>query len=105
MANTVTYTGNEITIIPDGATDWDSTTYFPAGVRLRGIKFYPSAANDVLSIDNGAAAGPVITKIKDITGGGAKDTFPGGFDCKPFLDASDCTFSVAANVIIILELM
>ena len=105
MANTVTYTGNVITIIPDGTTDYDSSTEFPYGVRLGAIKFYGSAANDVLEVTHGAAAGPIISKMKDVTPSGAKDTFPNGLDCKPYIDVSDCTFNTAANIRIILELL
>jgi len=105
MAVTVTYTGNVITLIPDGASNWDISSIFPQGVRLGGIKFYPSAVGDILVIRHGSASGPIITKMKDITGSGTKDMFPQGLDCKPFFHQGSCTFTSATNVIIILELL
>lgn len=104
-ANTVTTNiPGMIIIIPDGSSDYTSTTNFPAGIKLTAIKFYPSAANDVLVIRNGpVATGTKISAMKSIDGGTLKDMFPGIVRLKPTLDASDCTFGTAANCIIIFE--
>ena len=99
MANTVTYAPGIINIVPDGTTDYDSSTFFPGGLKLVGVKFYTTTAADIFALSDGAAAGAIISKF---TGTG-KDVIPEGRWCFPYFDASDCTFANAANVMIILE--
>ena len=82
MALTVTH-GPGITTITahDGATDFDMATYFPGGVKLTGVKFYPSAAGDIIVVRDGSTTGAILSKF---TGEG-KDNMPKGHWCFPIL--------------------
>ena len=94
---TITYTG------AGGA--WDSKTHFPAGLKLKSIKFWPSAANDILAVRNGSASAAIMAKLKDTTGAGLADvSFGEGIWCFPYVLVSDCTFNTITNVIIIFVL-
>ena len=100
MALTVTHAPGMTTITAhDGATAFDIKTYFPNGVELTGIKFYPSAAGDILVVRDGSATGAIISKF---TGEG-KDVFSKPTTRFPYLKAADQTFNTAANVVIMFE--
>ena len=100
MALTVTHAPGSTTITAhDGATAFDIKDYFPNGVELIGIKFYPSAAGDILVTRDGSATGAIISKF---TGEG-KDVISQPRRCFPYLKVADQTFNTAANVVIIFE--
>jgi len=106
MANTITYAPGKIHIVPDGATAYDITSVFTNGVRLTGILFYPSAANDVLEVRDGSATGTVITKLNSTTGGVVKEYIQTGLTYKPYIKApaaGENVWDTAANVRIIFE--
>ena len=106
MADTTVETvgKSSITLTFTGAgAAWDSQTHFPGGLKVTGIKFFPSAANDILAIRDGSATGPIMAKMKDTTGGGSADiSFDGGLWCCPYLLISDCTFNTIANATVII---
>jgi hypothetical protein len=90
---TVTYT--------DLGLLYDSNISFPGGVKLKAIKFFPSAANDILVVRSRIASGPIIAKMKDTTGGGSADvSFGEGLWCFPYIHLADCTYNTPANVIV-----
>lgn len=112
MANVTTYKRGfiEITGLDD---DWHYTTEMAAlktagrypkrhvdyygGLRLQGIVFKPSAANDVMVIHE---EGLDTTPIFDVKVAGATDTrkeYLDGKLCRPTIDISDCTLGTPAN--------
>lgn len=101
-ANTVASDDNFISIILDGATDWDSSVAFPSGIRVAAIEFYPSAINDVLVIRNKTATGVFAFKAKDVIGGGVAMPFSKGA-WKPYIKWSDQTVTTPANALIIIH--
>ena len=106
MGAYTTSIGRGMIHLTPGAThdaDWDCMAVgFPQGMKLGSIKFYGSAANDILIVRDGAAAGPIICKMKDATPSGIADAFNGTVT-RPYIKASDQTFGTPANVVIILE--
>jgi len=106
MANTITYAPGKIHIVPDGATVYDSSTVFLHGIRLTGILFYPSAANDVLEVREGSATGTVISKMFSTTGGTLKEAISSGMTYKPYIKAAaggENVWTTPASVRIIFE--
>jgi len=103
-ASVETVSGGIITItFTDSGANYDSTVHFPGGLKVKSIKFYPSAANDILAIRNGTSTAPIITKMKDTTGGGSVDmSFGEGVWMKPFLLLTDCTFNTPGNVVVMI---
>ncbi len=98
MANTITFSSTMITIIPDGSTDFAITTYFPNGLRLKGVGFI-GTAGDILKLRDKLITGTFI--IPSLAAGDAM-TFEGMLDCFPYMKAADCTFGTPANCIITL---
>lgn len=93
-ANTIVYGQNTIGITPDGSEDWDATTASANGYYVEWIIFKPSAANDVLCILDGST-GPALIYAASITGDNL--VFYPQIRCKPYLDASACTFGTPAS--------
>jgi len=96
--------GSKVSIILDGSTDWNGATdgQMPRGRGLIAIKFFPSAANDVLVVRDGSATGPEIFHGKDVPGGGLADGTFGGLVSYPYIHASDCTLGTPANARVIM---
>jgi len=87
MANTVTKSGQVVSVVFDGSSAFSLATELgaaAAGVRLRKLGFYPAATNDVITVREGAATGPVLAKLKDVTGVGRDLDFP-GLRCFPYV--------------------
>ena len=107
MPNTVTETPSAgaitLTYAGNGA-DWDSRTNFPGGLKVKSIKFWPSAATDILTVRNGSATGPIIGHVEDLSGTGVEDIGFGGAGewCFPYIKISDQTFGTPANASVIL---
>ena len=102
MADTVveTVSSGVITLtFTDNGASWDSRTNFPGGLKVKSIKFFPSAANDVLKVRGSSASGPIIAHLKDTVGGGAQDiSFNEGVWMFPYLLITDQTWNTEANV-------
>ncbi len=101
MANTVTVGASGVlTIVPDGATDFDIRDYFPNGIYLRSIEFSQSDNLDILYIRDKKVAGVFLTP-EGLTGGQSlveilpKRRFP-------YIKAADCTFTTPASCLITL---
>lgn len=93
MANTVTKNGNVVSVAFDGAAAFDLADNLGAPyVRLRKIVIYPNAANDVFTVRDGSATGPIICKCKDTTGGGRDFDFP-GLPYKPYVKGDEAPAS------------
>ena len=106
MANTITYAPGKIHVVFDGATIYNSTSVFPDGLRITGILFYPSAANDILEVRDGAAAATVISKLISASGGVVKEYFINGQTYKPYIAvpaAGENVWGTAANIRVIFE--
>lgn len=85
--------------------DWDSKTSFPGGLKVKSIKFFPSAANDILVVRDGSVTGPIMAKMKDTTGGGSADVgFGDGVWMYPYIKYADCTFNTGTSVIVMFNL-
>jgi hypothetical protein len=101
-ANTVTKSGNFVTVVFDGSTDLDfatnATISLPNGCSLHSIMVRSNAANDVVKVRWGSATGTVIFDFKDILGGGGIKYFNGVW-CKPYLKGSE----VSPNVEVIFQ--
>ncbi len=99
MADTITISSGVIQIIPNaaGISNFDITTYYPNGIRLTGINFLGSAANDVFKLRDKNSAGVfLISKL------GNEDSFSfvPPLDCFPYILTTDCTLSIPANCVI-----
>lgn len=114
MANTTTITGNVISIVLDGSTDWllsdtgDSsggTTLLvdcvKTGLSVDSITFVPSAANDIILINEDNLSGAEIFSAKAATTNPIT-TYYHGLWLHPAIDASDCTLGTAANARVII---
>lgn len=104
MALTVLQGKSNISVVFDGATDFDMADYCPLGVRLTAMRFYPSAANDIMVVREKTADGVHKWKVKDTTGGGVH------YECHPHTsfpyikhDDTDLTLAVPANAMFIFE--
>ena len=106
MADTVTETlsAGMITLTYAGAgANWISKTTFPGGLKVKSIKFYPSAANDILVVRNTSISGPIMAKVKDTTGGGSADvSFGEGVWAFPHVVIADQTWNTVANAIVMI---
>jgi hypothetical protein len=102
----------------DGDVSWATSTVtagrligmklddiFPDGLQLNAIKFYASAANDVLVVRNGSATGAVISKLKSVTGDTLKEWIDSKCLYKPYITYANCTFGTPANAITWLEFL
>jgi len=118
MANVVTLDNGFITLVLDSNFVWstDKVTagrligmklddIFPEGLQLNAIKFYASAANDVLVVRNGSATGPIISKLKSVTGDTLKEWIDSKCLYKPYITYANCTFGTPANAITWLEFL
>lgn len=72
MANTIVVGESFINVTFDGATAFDITSATlglasgarPNGVRAKSIQFVPAATDNILTVREGSASGPVIFKCK-----------------------------------------
>lgn len=108
MAATTTIKDGIITVVSDGSSEWSLVTALPqfeqTGIRLKGIKFFGSAANDILVVRSGSATGPIISKMKDVTPAGVADAFGDkGMWCKPYIKYADQTYNTAASTLVMFE--
>lgn len=108
MANTVSFKDNVI-MLSALDSDWslaDMSAYGlskDTGVRIKGIKFFPGAANDILVIEYLTDAGGLLCKLKSVDGEPRiDDCFPDS-PVHPILDYSDCTISSGGAVSIVLR--
>jgi hypothetical protein len=59
MPNTVTNgPGNVCTVVFDGATAWNPGMQY----RVLSFEFLPAANNDIITVRNGSATGPIVFK-------------------------------------------
>ena len=100
--NTATRTDTTVSVVLDGTTNFDLTAVpgVPSNVFLTSIIFKPSAANDYIQVRSGSASGAIIWPANvDITGGGQVLYFDASTQ-KPYIVASECHFSTAANALV-----
>ena len=110
-ANTVTGASGTITIVPDGSADWLWSSPVPGigslpidGIVVYSIQFVPSADSDVLILHADGLDGTVVFDSGPTTGTSPViKYFPNGKRVKLVYDASDCTFTTAANAKIYIE--
>ena len=103
---TTTQSGHVVEVTYDASgDDWDYTdaSGFDIGLRTRAIIWLPSAADDVLFINEGALDGPSIVHW---TAGGVSDTKQiafgsRGVPLKPYIDVDQQTFTTTGNVKVI----
>ncbi len=91
MANTPSKAGQVVSVALDGATAFDLCAYLGtgAGVALKKLLFYPNAANDVITVREGAANGPPLWKVKDTAGGGRDIDFHGHLIMRPYVKGDE----------------
>jgi hypothetical protein len=99
MADTITFSGNLIQIIPvaGGLSNFDIATYYPGVVRVAGIGFYSATAADLIKVRNKTSSGAFIAPHLDaqsIIG------FSPAEECCPYILATDCTLTDPANCVI-----
>lgn len=101
MADTITIGDGVIQIVPNagGMSNFDIATYLFTNLRLTGIGWTGSAANDVLKVRNKTGTGPFITNPAL---GGTSDVlgFDPPLDCFPYILASEQIQGTPANCII-----
>ena len=107
-ANSTTVSGRFITVTGLDA-DWYLDNDLPylsgVGLRIKTIKFWPSAANDIIVLRNstsGSASSSFACFMKSIDGEPRKDTFQGDV-WYPFIDISYCTLSSASGATVVFE--
>jgi len=84
--------------------DFDAKVYFPQGIFVSAVDFYPSAQNDTLVIREESGTGAVIYDRKDTAGGGLhKSTGGDSLRVNPYIKASDNTWTTPGSVWISLE--
>jgi hypothetical protein len=100
MANVTTVSGSTIKIDPDGATEWVWSTDLDTGlvqagsICLRSIQVIPTATNDrVIIHDGGLNTAPLFDTglLADAYDVRIVYFVPPRW-CKPYIDASDCTW-------------
>lgn len=107
MANTVSIDNKTLSIIPDGSTDFDYVDDggMPAGsgFRVNSISFIPSTSDDRLIMRAIDDTGTVVVDL-GLSGTEmlAKDYF--GQELKLYMKNADCTFTLAANCRILINL-
>lgn len=97
MANVTTIAGNAITVSGlDADWIWSADTPFTPGIKLHSISFTPSAANDILIVNDESISGPELFREKADTVETTVQYYHGKW-VKPCIDISDCTLGTAAN--------
>lgn len=110
MAHTITTDGTVCHIAIDNTDSSDiafSSMFTETSRELLGIisvQFNPGASDDVLTLKNGSASGPILLKVKSASTYDQRKTDFHNTKVRPYLDYSACTFSTAdAEIIIIAE--
>jgi len=110
--------GDAVTLEKDGTiqvtwtgadNDWNYVTDTPAyaktGYLCSSIAFEPSAANDVLVVNEGGNDGPSICTLR----AGVKEDRVHYFSpakwIRPYIDYSDCTFSTGTSVKVVFTIV
>lgn len=97
-ANTTERTENIIHITFDGSTAWDGATelkaQIPNGCLIYGIGVFPAAANDTVTIRNGASGSAAIFKYKGVSGDSFYFKPPFPIECKPYIVGNQATASL-----------
>ena len=101
MAMAMTVGKGLIQVVPTGAADWDSQSFFPDGVILKGIRVWGTAATDQIIVRDGSDTGVVIFGGVDVLGGGMKDDYSLGLQAKPYIKLSEQVMTTAADISII----
>lgn len=102
-ATTANTTQEGIIVLTGLDADWSGSSTFAQGIKIKAVKMYPSAVNDVLMLRAVSLTGPVFTIQKSVDGGVTKEYFDLGIRIIPFLESTDCTFSTPANAYVIIE--
>jgi len=98
MSNTTSIVGNAITISGlDADWVWSTDTPFTNGIKCHSIMFHPSAANDILIVNDESISGSELMRVKCSGDTDDRIVYLGGRWCKPCIDISDCTLGTAAN--------
>lgn len=98
MSNTTTIQGPIITISGlDADWIWSTDTVFTNGIKVHSIRFHPSAANDVMIINDHSIGGPEVFRVKCSGDTDDRVQYYDGAWLQPCIDISDCTLSTAAN--------
>jgi len=96
----VTYSGT--------GADWAYTSagYGNGALKIKSIMWFPTAANDILIINEGGIDGPSIVHAKASADTDTmRFTFgEGGTWMKPYIDLTDCMFGTVTSTKIIFEL-
>lgn len=125
MSNTTKITGNFLQIKGLDA-DWSlvgdlDKSFDKSGIRVKSIKFVPSATDDVMIIKEGdpgyattaalvtaqTATAPELFHVKCVDAYDDRIVYFGGNRgrvMRPFIDISDCTLGTAANARVEIEL-
>jgi hypothetical protein len=102
MGNSTVQTGHQISVVLDGATDWDITTapgmfgHLARGLKIKAIGIYAAATEITVTIRNNKLAngtGAVLSKhVTNATGPFSYyQSFEGGIWAWPAMDsAGDC---------------
>ena len=96
MSNTVTHSPGLISVVPDGTTDFDSTTLFPNGLRVKAVHFQGSVGADYIKVRNRLITGAFI--IPNMVSEEKVDL--DCLDCFPYIKAAECQFTTAASCLI-----
>ena len=112
MANTADTTKSgyfiQVTYSGTGA-DWDYSTnggFSGRGMKVKSILWHPTAANDILIVNDGGLDGATIVHTKASAATDTKVKYFGGAGTwmKPYIDLTDCTFGTVTSTKIIFEL-
>jgi len=111
MANTTTFDGNFITIVPDGSTDWTTSGTYASGngvgitwLKVRSIQFSPSAGSDALVVHDGGIDATEVFNVSCQNANDQKVRYYWGQWMRPVIDVTDCTFGTPASCKILIEI-
>lgn len=98
--------GQWIVLVPDGTTDFIWETEFPdepAGIPVKEIQVYFSAANDKVAIRTHRSTMEPIFQYTTLDGASVAKLFHGGL-MKPRILHADQTYGTPANWLIIIQI-
>lgn len=107
MAWSMTRYGDVINLIPDGASDFDYSTFFPdepEGLKIVEIQLLFTAANDKYVIRNGGKTSgyPIMFSYTTLDGSSIAKKFHGGL-FKPYLEHDEQVYPAVTNSRIIIQ--
>ena len=110
MGNTTIKKGHFVEVTPDGTTDWTLATeiseWSGTGMKVRAISFRAEAAGSYIEVREQGIDNALIWRSTVSTAANQvfRVDFGEGVWMNPFIDATDCNYSTAADTTISFEI-